>query len=187
MAKKSKFDLKSIWKFIWEDDSLLSYIVFVLLAFVLLRFMVFPGFLFLTGYSDVAAVMTSSMEHGETIKYTFNDWLEFNNFSEEEVNSWPYLDGLNVGDVIAVKKVPAEEIEVGDVILFYTPKGQIIHRVVDIKNNETGYYFTTKGDANGEVGDLEIDTPYSQVKGKLVNKVPYLGYPKVLFSYLISF
>ena len=179
--------IKRFWNFLWNEDSMLSYVVFILLAFVILRFIAFPGFLFVTGYSDVASVVSNSMKHDESIQYTFDNWLDFHGYTVEEVSVWPYLDGLNVGDVIAVRPVPPEEIQVGDVILFYSPKGQIIHRVVKVWEDSDGYHYMTKGDANGEVGDLEKDIPYNLVKGKLVARVPYLGYPKVLVSLIIPF
>ena len=127
------------------------------------------------------------MHHGETIDVTFNGWLEFHEYASEDVNSWPFLKGLDVGDVIAVKKVPAEEIKVGDVILFYVSRVQIVHRVVSIDEINGDPYYTTKGDANGKSGDAEINLPYSQIKGKVVGRVPYLGYPKYLVTLIWPF
>ena len=152
---------------------------------MILRFVAFPGFLFVTGYSDVAAVISTSIEHGELIDNTFDEWLRFHNYSTEEIENWPYLDGLDVGDVIAVKKVPAEEIEVGDIILFYAPQGQIIHRVISVYSLDENYFYTTKGDANSMISDVEKDIPYDGIKGKLVGKVPYLGWPRVAVTYII--
>ena len=181
-----KKSLKKIWHFLWEEESIASYVAFIVIAFVLLRFVLFPGVLFVTGYSDIAAVVSSSMQHDELTDHTFYDWLKFHDFNMSEVKNWPYLDGLNVGDVIAVKKVPPEDIHVGDIILFYSPRGQIIHRVIYIhKDNNGKYYYTTKGDANPVILDIEKDIPYKEVKGKLVARVPYLGWPKVIFSKLI--
>ncbi len=180
-----KKTLKKIWHFLWEEESLASYVVFILIAFVGLRFIFFPGFLLVTGYSDIAAVVSGSMEHNSLTEHTFYNWLEFNGFNMSEVEKWPYLDGLDVGDVIAVKKVPPEDIHVGDIILFYSDKGQIIHRVVYIEKQGNNYFYTTKGDANPTITNLEKNIPYEEVKGKLVAKVPYLGWPKVIFSKII--
>ncbi|MCD6547552.1 MAG: signal peptidase I [Nanoarchaeota archaeon] len=184
--KKPLKDLfKKIWHFIWEEESIASYVVFIILAFVFLRFVLFPGFLLVTGYSDIAAVVSSSMEHDALTNHTFYTWLKYNGFNMSEVEKWPYLDGLNVGDVVVVKKVSPEEIKVGDIVLFYNKKGQIIHRVVFIEKKGDNYYYTTKGDANPSILDIEKDIPYEKIKGKLVRRIPYIGWPKVLFSYLI--
>ncbi|HDQ60074.1 MAG TPA: signal peptidase I, partial [Candidatus Woesearchaeota archaeon] len=186
-CKGPKCILKRFWHFVWDEESLASYTVFILLAFVLLRFIIFPGFLFVSGFSDVAAVVSTSMHHGESIEYTFDNWLKFNNYSDEEVSLWPYQNGLDVGDVIAVKQFPPDKIYVGDIVLFYSPKGQIIHRVVEIRENNGNFYYTTKGDANGDIGDLERELSYDMIKGKLIGKVPYLGYPKVFVTHLWPF
>ncbi len=182
-----KKSLKKVWHFLWEEESVASYTAFIIIAFVLLKFAVFPGVLLVTGYSDIAAVVSGSMHHDALTDHTFYDWLEFNGFNKSEVENWPYLNGLNVGDVIAVKKVPASEIHVGDVILFYSSRGQIIHRVMYVKKIGNDYFYTTKGDANPMIMSLEKDIPYREVRGKLVAKVPYLGWPKVIFSKLVPF
>jgi signal peptidase I len=185
--KDVKYFLKKAYNFLWKEESLLSYAVFIIIAFVLLRFVAFPAFLYVTNYADVAAVISTSMQHSELTDHTFNEWLRFNGFSEEEVAEWPYLDGLNVGDVIAVRAMPAGEIKPGDIVLFYTDRGQVIHRVMYVKQVGNEFFYTTKGDANPQISTVETDIPYSEIKGELVWKTPYLGYPRVLLSYLIPF
>jgi len=82
MVKKKKprptSALGKIWYFIWDDDSLLSWIVNIVLAFVLIKYMVYPGLGLLFGTSHpVVAVVSGSMEHktvplcADTI--TYND------------------------------------------------------------------------------------------------------------------
>jgi hypothetical protein len=181
-----KIWLKKFWHFLWEEESVASYVAFIILAFVLLRFILFPGFLFVTGYSDIAAVVSGSMKHDSLTQHTFYDWLEFNGFNMSDVKRWPFQDGLNIGDVIVVKKVPPGDIHVGDVILFYSARGQIVHRVMYIHKSAGGkYYFTTKGDANPVILSIEKNIPYDEIKGKVVSRVPYLGWPKVIFSKMI--
>lgn len=178
--------IKKIYNFLWVSESPTSYIAFVIIAFIVLRFIAFPGFLMVTGYSDVAAVVSGSMIHNsDQFFHNHDSWLEFNGFTKEELSEWPYQNGLDVGDVIFVKSVEAEEINVGDVILFNSPRGQIIHRVVFVNKINDEYFFTTKGDANPGVSMLEKDIPYDNIKGELVSKIPYLGYPKVVFNYMI--
>jgi hypothetical protein len=177
---------KKIYNFLWVSESPWSYAAFIIIAFVILRFIAFPVFLYATGYSDIAAVVSGSMRHDAThINHNFDAWLEFNGHTQEEVSKWPYQKGLDIGDVIFVKEVTPEEISVGDVVLFYSPRGQIIHRVVSIEIIDNEYFYTTKGDANPAVSPTEKDIPYDKIKGELVKKVPYLGYPKVAFSYVV--
>ena len=67
MSKKRnnfKKTFKKIWYFIWEDDSILSWIINIILAFILIKFIVFPGLSLLLGTSHpVVAVVSGSMEH----------------------------------------------------------------------------------------------------------------------------
>jgi len=64
--KKKEFKklLKKTWHFIWEDDSIWSWVVNVIIAFVLIKFIVYPGLgFFLSTTHPVVAVVSSSMEH----------------------------------------------------------------------------------------------------------------------------
>jgi signal peptidase I len=56
--------LKKIWYFIWEDDSLLSWFVNIVLAFVIIKFVIYPvlGFFLATSF-PIVAVVSGSMEH----------------------------------------------------------------------------------------------------------------------------
>ena len=57
--------LKKAWHFIWEDDSVLSWLVNIILAFVLIKFIVYPGLGFILQTTHpVVAVVSESMEHG---------------------------------------------------------------------------------------------------------------------------
>nr|NIP67569.1 signal peptidase I [Candidatus Bathyarchaeota archaeon]NIU81803.1 signal peptidase I [Candidatus Bathyarchaeota archaeon]NIV68446.1 signal peptidase I [Candidatus Bathyarchaeota archaeon]NIW34941.1 signal peptidase I [Candidatus Bathyarchaeota archaeon] len=57
---------------------------------------------------------------------------------------------LEAGDLVIVKGVPATDIEVGDIIIFDSPRGvRTIHRVTRIQTLHNGtIQFKTKGDAN---------------------------------------
>ena len=62
---------KSVWYFIWEDNSLLSWAVNVILAFVIIKFLLYPGlgFIFATTH-PIVAVVSGSMEH----QGSFDSW-----------------------------------------------------------------------------------------------------------------
>jgi len=90
---------------------------------------------------------------------------------------------LEVGDVILMQPVSQEEIEVGDVVIFYKPgTGElVVHRVVG-KTSE-GLY--TKGDANPSI-DWWSPLPYEYVVGRWTGfKIPNwlgIGYLSLFLS-----
>jgi len=56
--------LKKTWWFIWESDSIWSWIVNIILAFVIIKFLVYPGLGFAMQTSHpIVAVVSGSMEH----------------------------------------------------------------------------------------------------------------------------
>lgn len=83
---------------------------------------------------------------------------------------------LNVGDVIVVKSIPAEEIKVDDIITYKVISGElegqtITHRVIREPEQRDGvYYYQTKGDREGAIEDEEV--PYDRVEGKYLYTVP---------------
>ena len=63
--------LKKTWDFIWNSNSVWSWILNVVLAFILVKFILYPGFGFLLQTSHpVVAVMSGSMEHNGN----FDEW-----------------------------------------------------------------------------------------------------------------
>lgn len=85
----------------------------------------------------------------------------------------------NIGDIIIVKDVEIEKIEVNDDIVYKGEVGSfrdkiVTHRVVAIENKENGNYrIITKGVANrGQ--DPEINQ--TQVLGKVIGKVPIVNW-----------
>jgi len=62
-----KKHLKRFWRFIWEEDSLASWVVTALLAFILIKFLIYPGLGLILGTSHpIVAVVSGSMEHKAT-------------------------------------------------------------------------------------------------------------------------
>lgn len=63
-TKKAKNTLKKAWNFIWNDNSIWSWIVNIILAFVIIKFLVYPGLGFALQTSHpIVAVVSGSMEH----------------------------------------------------------------------------------------------------------------------------
>ena len=219
--KKFKKLFKKTWYFIWEDNSVWSWIVNIILAFILIKFIVYPGLgLLLTTSHPVVAVVSSSMEHktvscangycdgnlysmcGNTYEERrifgadeywneCGEWYVDNTDIDENIFSgFAFKNGFNKGDIMVLKGVDIENIEVGDVIVFRSDrKDPIIHRIVK-KSDDNGIYFQTKGDNNaGSIKNKALDeTRIGEdiIIGKAVFRVPLLGYIKIWFVGLLK-
>jgi len=100
---------------------------------------------------------------------------------------------LNVGDYIVVKAEPFNNLDKGDIIVFYcpiNPNDIWVHRIADIKYNFGQKVLITKGDANSGT-DLEawgfVVTEKDYIGKYTGFKIPYLGYLALLFPYPINY
>lgn len=176
--KKLLNTAKRTWNFVWHGESIASYVAFIIVAYLLLKFVAFPMFLYVFSLSDVVAVVSGSMSHkGANLNYTYYQWLKFNNLSDA---SFPFKDGLEIGDAVAL--IHTRDIKIGDVVVFYSGNRQIIHRVVAFN----GTHLTTKGDANPYSLAIEINTPITEVQGKAILKIPFIGWPRSMVSWVFS-
>jgi signal peptidase I len=186
--------IKKIWKFIWHEDSFLSWIVNVVLAFILVKFLIYPGLgLILQTSYPIVAVVSGSMEHNSL---NFNNWWEnskpwyiANGITKEEFKNFKMENGFNKGDIIFLKS--GKNIIKGDIIVFKRLKNNgnpIIHRVVKIYQENNKIYYQTKGDNNAdsiaEYGEFGISQ--DMIIGKSMFKIPYLGWFKILATDLIK-
>ncbi len=194
--------------FIWEDNSVWSWIANVILAFVLIKFIVFPflGFVLNTPY-PVVAVVSGSMDHrddsgticgNQVADYRNNldnywkicgKWYEANDITKDEFEEFPFKNGFAKGNVIVLFGEGPEEINVGDVIVFQKKSPvPIIHRVVAKWKENDKWHFRTKGDHNQDVfeGIGESEIPEEAVAGKAVLRVPIIGYVKIMFVEFID-
>ncbi len=191
-----KKTLKKVWYFIWEDNSIWSWIVNIALAFVLIKYIVYPGLGFLLSTSHpVVAVVSESMEHN----VNFDDWwekskswYESNNLQKGMFIEFPFKNGFNKGDIMVLKWKKPESIDIGDIIVFWSArKDPIIHRVVKKWQENDIYYFQTKGDNNPNsiTGSALDETKISQerIVGNAVLRIPFLGYIKIWFVDIINF
>jgi len=198
---KIKRAWKKTWHFIWEDDSVLSWIVNIILAFILIKFIVYPGLGFAFGTSyPIVAVVSGSMEHDGSFdewwessavcskeQCTQGLWYEENDIEKEAFLNFKLKNGFNKGDIIFLRGAKEENIKIGDVIVFFSPfkKEPIIHRVAQIDSDEE-YIYQTKGDHNVASGKYDVNIHNNQVIGKAWFKVPYLGWIKIGFVNLLS-
>src|SRR3989344_1512266 len=121
---------KKIWKFIWHDDSLLSWIVNILLAFILVKFIIYPGLgLIFSTQLPVVAVVSGSMEHNGNFDEFWlrqGGWYENHGITKQEFMNYPLKNGFNKGDIIFL--YGTSKIRKGDVIVFRgNSKNPIIH------------------------------------------------------------
>lgn len=91
---------------------------------------------------------------------------------------------LYVGDVVIVKKCNANDIVNGDIIQYQMKGYTVIHRVIEKKQKNGEYYFTTKGDNNPSEDKESVKE--NQVLGKVIFKVKYLGYPAIWLNIIQS-
>lgn len=189
--------LRRIWKFVWEEDSLASWLVNVVLAFVIIKFLLYPGLgLVLGTEAPIVAVVSGSMEHSGNFDAFWSDpiccnagcsekraqgnFYEAQNISKNEFRGFSFVNGFNKGDIMVLYS--PKNAERGDVIVYVTSArpDPIIHRVIDVRNEAGGRVFTTKGDNNCDVGPFEKSIPEERVLGKAVWRVPYLGWVKIV-------
>lgn len=87
------------------------------------------------------------------------------------------------GDAVILKKIDAEDVKIGDVLVFKKDDLVITHRVTKIKEENSKLYFYTKGDANISI-DAET-VKESNVIGVVKCVAKYIGYPTVWLNDLL--
>jgi hypothetical protein len=188
-AKKSP--LKRFWEFL-KEDSWPSLIVSLIIAFIIIKFVFFPLLTFFTGSAlPLVIVESCSMYHSTDFSGIFQKQAQCLdgsicpesklyggfNISLADTSSWGFGNGINKGDIIFV--IGPKNVKVSDVIIFNAGQSApIIHRVVSINPDGT---YTTKGDNNAGLLDVEKKIEPNQLLGKAVFRIPYLGWAKLIF------
>lgn len=182
--------LKKTWNFIWHSNSIWSWIANIILAFVIIKFIVYPllGLILATSH-PIVAVVSESMEHDGSFDQWWqdqSDWYRDYNISREQFEEFPYVNGFNKGDIMILRGQDPENIELGEILVFDSEKpNPIIHRVVQKWQADGQWRFQTKGDHNKDsiagssVGETDISQ--ERVIGKAVVRVPFLGWIKIIF------
>ena len=184
-----------------NEDSFLSWIVNIALAFVLIRFIVYPLLGLVLGTSfPIVAVVSGSMEHPggfdewwgspaivDGNRLTQADYYAQYSIGMEDFREFSFRNGFNTGDIKVLRGVPAEDLEVGDVIVFRTDgRDPIIHRVIEKNLNGDSVTFVTKGDNNPVSYEFESEITEDEIIGKSIFRIPFLGYVKIWFFDIIS-
>ena len=188
---------KKVWHFIWEEDSFWSWVVSIVLAFVIIKFLVYPGLgLVLGTQNPIVAVVSGSMEHDGSFEEWWNspavckvsctqaEFYAMYNITKDNFLSYPYNNGFNIGDIMILFGTKPKNIRKGDILVFNADlQVPIIHRVINKWEVNGKYYFTTKGDHNTDlfyaIGEDRINE--NQVIGRAVLRIPWLGYIKIWF------
>jgi len=98
------------------------------------------------------------------------------------------------GDIIVIKGIDPRDIMVGDIVVYKRPYQDIpiVHRAVQIIEEDGSLYFVTKGDNNPfedsyfENGTKLPGIPEHAILGKSIMKIPKLGYVTIFFKRLIG-
>ena len=187
--KEANTFLKKVWYFIWYDDGFLSWIVNAALAFIIIKFIVYPGLGFILATSHpVVAVVSSSMEHDASFDpwwLAHGGWYTDRNITKEEFLTFQSKNGFNKGDIMILHGKEASKIEVGDILVFKSSRPDpIIHRVVKKWTEEDKYLFQTKGDNNpksieeSNVNEGRISS--DRIIGVAAVRIPFLGWIKII-------
>jgi signal peptidase I len=166
--------MKRFWNFL-KDDSWPSVLVSLVLAFLIIKFILFPLLSLATGTAlPLVIVESCSMYHSDGLQEVLQNPV-YQEYGITDASGWSFRNGINKGDIIFV--VGPKNIRVGDVIIFGagTPN-PIIHRVIRLND-----FITTKGDHNSALLQVEQQINPNQVLGKAVFRIPYLGWIKLIF------
>lgn len=191
------------WYFIWEDDSWASWFVNIILAFVLIKWVVYPVLsLVLMTSHPIVAVVSSSMEHdegsfdawwdseamcSERHKCSQSEYYALLDISKEEFRDYSFRNGFRKGDIMILLGTKPKNIDIGDVIVFQANRPDpIIHRVVQKKDDGGRYVFKTKGDNNIASLYFESYIPEDNYIGRAVVRIPFVGYIKIGFVKLLD-
>jgi signal peptidase I len=176
-GKRGNF-LARFWGFL-KEDTWQSWLVSLILAFVIIKFIFFPVLSFAMGTPlPLVVVESCSMYHSTD----FDGWWESNavwydrkDITKGDFEDFPFSGGLSKGDIILVSGWGGHE--VGDVIVFESQfRFPLIHRVVEI-NPVVG----TKGDNNFNQLPQEREISEEEILGKSLVRVPGLGWVKLIF------
>ncbi len=180
--------LKRLWHFIWNDNSILSWIVNIVLAFLIVKFLIYPGLGLLLGTSfPVVAVVSDSMEHdGLSFQEWWNEREEiYSSFDirRDDFFDYKFRNGFNAGDLMVLVGVEVDDIRQGDSLVFLgNAPGPIIHRVVKIDREDEEIFIQTMGDnkdKNKGSRPDEFGITEERIIGKAVFRIPYLGWVKL--------
>ena len=160
-------------RIIREKDNILKYIISVI-SYALFIFLILLGGVLLLYVADVKIRAAK----GDYSAPVFNAYV---------VLSGSMLPNIQIRDVVVTKKIPEEDLQIGDIITFISPDQRfggisVTHRIIDkIYDEEEGIYkYRTQGDANNVADSVPV--PNANILGKVILKIPKLGYVQDILS-----
>jgi signal peptidase I len=99
------------------------------------------------------------------------------------IGSGSMTPNVNKGDAVVAEKLSGDDfnnLAINDIIIYQHDNKLVVHRIVKIKKNGTTLTFNTKGDHNDTMDAWDISI--SDIRGKVVYKIDYIGYPSVWLS-----
>ena len=85
------------------------------------------------------------------------------------------------GDLVLIEKTDGtNKYQKDDIISFDYNGKNTVHRIVKIEKIHGEIYYHTKGDNNNTEDDVLV--PLNNIHGKVLFKIPYLGYPSILIN-----
>ena len=84
---------------------------------------------------------------------------------------------LKVGDLTFIKKCTANDVKVNDIIEYQMNGYTVIHRIINIMQEDGEFFFITKGDNNST--EDKIPVREDQLIGKVIFKIPYVALPTI--------
>ncbi|MBR3230277.1 MAG: signal peptidase I [Bacilli bacterium] len=91
---------------------------------------------------------------------------------------------INKGDVVIIEKLDGnfDNLKIGTTVAFKYESIVVVHRLINIENEDGKYYFYTKGDANVKEDNFAITE--DMMIGIVNHKIPFIGKPTVWLNEL---
>ena len=200
IKEKIKKGFKKFWFLLWKDNSLKGWLFSMIFLFVFIKFIFFPILSLTTGSAlPLAIVESCSMYHQGNIFSNFNEWYSTHEpkysaleITKDEFQKFNFNKGFSKGDILFIIGANPSKLKLGDIIAFKsgTRNTPVIHRIIEIKQENGKKIFTTIGDNNAKIlipsnnvgGVDEREIQEEQIVGKAVFRVaPALGWIKLIF------
>ena len=200
VLEKIKKGFKKFWFLLWKDNSIKGWLFSMIFLFLFIKFIFFPVLILATGTAlPLAIVESCSMYHQGNILSNFNEWFQRHDskyseleIKEDEFQKFNFNKGFSKGDILFIVGANPSKLKVGDIITFKsgTRNTPVIHRIIEIKEENGKRVFTTMGDNNAKIlvpgnnggGVDEKEIQEEQIVGKAVFRIaPALGWIKLIF------
>jgi len=192
-SKKSDFSKlwKKFWWVVWKDDSLKGWVISIIFIFIVIKFIFFPILNLTTGTSlPLAIVESCSMYHKGNVFSNFDKWFDrhetkYTQFTINKLDfeNFNFKRGFSKGDILFIVGAKPDKIEEGDIIIFDAgQQNPIIHRLINVNDENGELIFQTIGDNNNGQLSFEKNISEEQILGKAVFRIaPGIGWTKLIF------